>query len=275
MKKFRTWSALLLVLLMAVNLAACGGGGAEDPNAGKYLGDQINILGWMPITEIYSGDNYLELRSGGKGEFCLDGDPVKVKWKLEGEKLVVTAEGQDCTGTLIDGVVQLDTFFGMEMPMTFVKEGAVPPVFEEEDLLYDLYLEEEPAEEPLEEEPEEVPEETEAAAESADPANDFGKTTAEATGIMDFDALKAGYDWLRFETSRENDYGRPSYEEIREAMGGVDGMKTHADNWKSDWHVYVWQTENKKDFCLVGFKVAEDGTETWGSTSWSSSLSDS
>ena len=55
MKKFRKWFALMLGLLLAFGLTACGG--EEDPNAGKYMGDQINILGWMPITEIYAGDN--------------------------------------------------------------------------------------------------------------------------------------------------------------------------------------------------------------------------
>lgn len=279
MKKYRKWLGLLLALTMAVSLAACGGGGAEDPNAGKYMGDQINILGWMPMAEVYPGENYLELRGNGKGELTLDSDPIKIKWTLEGEKLTLTADGLESTGRIENGVAYIDNFFGVEMSMTFVKEGATAPVFESEDILDNLDGLEE-LEEGIEE-LEDMIEETEAPAEEETPVETepvpdpgYGKTTPEATGIVDFETLKAGFDWLRFETSSENDYGRPSYEEIREAFGGVDGMKDHDEYWKTNHHVYRWGTEDNKEFCLVTFKAMPDGSEIWGATSWSSGLNE-
>ena len=38
-----------------------------------------------------------------------------------------TSEKVDSTGTVQDGVIKLDSFFGMDWPMTFVKDGVTPP----------------------------------------------------------------------------------------------------------------------------------------------------
>lgn len=102
---------------------------------------------------------------------------------------------------------------------------------------------------------------------------DYGKSDAAADGIVDFDTLKAGFTWLKYQTSYENGYARPTYEEIAQQLGGTDGKKTHESSWKQDYHVYEWVTAGG-DFLLLSFKVQEDGSETWNSSSWSSSLND-
>lgn len=102
---------------------------------------------------------------------------------------------------------------------------------------------------------------------------DYGKSNAAADGIVDFDTLKAGFTWLKYQTSYENGYVRPTYEEIAQQLGGTDGKKTHESSWKQDYHVYEWVTAGG-DFLLLSFKVQEDGSETWNSSSWSSSLND-
>lgn len=102
---------------------------------------------------------------------------------------------------------------------------------------------------------------------------DYGKSNAAADGIVDFDTLKAGFTWLKYQTSYENGYARPTYEEIAQQLGGTDGKKTHESSWKQDYHVYEWVTAGG-DFLLLSFKVQEDGSETWNSSSWSSSLND-
>ena len=102
---------------------------------------------------------------------------------------------------------------------------------------------------------------------------DYGKSNAAADGIVDFDTLKAGFTWLKYQTSYENGYARPTYEEIAQQLGGTDGKKTHESRWKQDYHVYEWVTAGG-DFLLLSFKVQEDGSETWNSSSWSSSLND-
>lgn len=102
--------------------------------------------------------------------------------------------------------------------------------------------------------------------------DDYGKSNANADGIVDFDTLKAGFTWLRYQTSYENGYGQPTYEEIAEQFG-TDGKKTHESSWEDDYHVYEWVTTGS-DFLLLSFKVQSDGSEIWNSSSWSSSLND-
>ena len=131
----RKITAILLSLILALSLAACGGGsgGGEKGTGveGKYMGDQVNLLGWQPVEEVYEeGDNYIELKSGGKGEFCIDGDSMKITWKLDGENLTMTSDGADCTATLKDGVIITD-LFGVDIKMSFVKPGATAPVFDD------------------------------------------------------------------------------------------------------------------------------------------------
>lgn len=100
---------------------------------------------------------------------------------------------------------------------------------------------------------------------------DYGKTTADATGIVNFDTLKSTFTWLRQATGSEGGYARPTYEEIRDKLG-CDAAKTHPDSWEDDYHVYRWGTEDG-EFLVISFKVA-NGNETWNSTSWSSGLND-
>lgn len=103
-------------------------------------------------------------------------------------------------------------------------------------------------------------------------SDDFGKTTADADGIVSFDTLKQVFTWLRYQTGYDGGYQRPTYEEIAEKFG-VDAHKTHADSWQEDYHVYEWITTDG-DFLLLSFKVQADGSENWNSSSWSSSLND-
>ncbi|NLC75926.1 MAG: hypothetical protein GX685_12025 [Clostridiales bacterium] len=125
---FRKILSVILVLAMMCSLAACGSSSKDmDPNLGKYIGYQIDIMGWEPMDSVYDGgENYVELKSGGKGTFCLDGSSTKIKWTLDGENLTMTAEGEDCTGTLKDGMITTD-FFGYDFTMTFLKEGVEAP----------------------------------------------------------------------------------------------------------------------------------------------------
>ena len=71
--------SFVLVLMLAFSLAACGGkdgGGSADPNLGKYLGTEFSSDGdsWYSLAKLYDGESYIELKSGGKGVFCLGGE---------------------------------------------------------------------------------------------------------------------------------------------------------------------------------------------------------
>lgn len=118
--------AVLLTLAMLLSLAACGGSAEEDPNAGKYIGISAAVGGFsMPMSDIYPGETWIELKSGGKGSIALDGDSYSMKWALEGESITITLEGVDSVGTLKDNAIVVD-LMDMGCVMTFRKEGTEP-----------------------------------------------------------------------------------------------------------------------------------------------------
>lgn len=118
--------AILLTIAMLLSLAACGGG-EPDPNAGKYQGVSAKALGMtMAMSEVYPGETWVELQSGGKGTVMLDGDNFPMKWTLDGEAITITIEDVDSVGRLADGVITVD-MMDMGVEMTFLKEGAEMP----------------------------------------------------------------------------------------------------------------------------------------------------
>jgi len=120
MKKFL---ALMLVFSMLLSLAACGEK-EEDPNAGMYEAVSATALGiTLTIDEIYEGETWIELKTGGKGTIALDGEEFPMKWELDGEDITVTIDGVDSTGTLEDGIITID-ILDMGLEMVFVHEDA-------------------------------------------------------------------------------------------------------------------------------------------------------
>ena len=118
--------AILLTIAMLLSLSACGGG-EPDPNAGKYQGISAKALGMtMAMSEVYPGETWVELKSGGKGTVMLDGDDFPMKWTLDGEAITITIDGADSVGRLADGVITVD-LMDMGVEMTFLKEGTEMP----------------------------------------------------------------------------------------------------------------------------------------------------
>ena len=107
-------SIILAVLLLAALLAACGGGGSS-----KYEGTYVmtKISDWtveeyadlldMTVEEAQASMQII-LKSGGKAVFNFDEEPEEVNWKVDGEKITLSADGESITGTLKDNVLTLD-----------------------------------------------------------------------------------------------------------------------------------------------------------------------
>ena len=121
--------SLALALVLVLSLTACGskdGGDSADPNLGKYLGAEFSGDGneWLSLDEVYDeGESYIELKSGGKGEFCLGGDATDIKWALESDgSLKLTRDSLESNGTLQNGIITLTDLWGNNVTITFVKE---------------------------------------------------------------------------------------------------------------------------------------------------------
>lgn len=121
--------SLALALVLVLSLTACGskdGGDSADPNLGKYLGAEFSGDGneWLSLDEVYDeGESYIELKSDGKGEFCLGGDATDIKWALESDgSLKLTRDSLESNGTLQNGIITLTDLWGNNVTITFVKE---------------------------------------------------------------------------------------------------------------------------------------------------------
>ena len=116
--------ALLLAMAMLLSLAACGSGSKEqDPNLGKYMGVKGEMEGFsMSMEELFPGETYLELKSGGKVDLVLEGEKATGTWKLDGENFQMTMEGEQCIGTLKNGTIVFE-YADSGLSLTFQKEG--------------------------------------------------------------------------------------------------------------------------------------------------------
>lgn len=109
-------AAVLVIVLLVVFLGG-GKGGKEDPNLGRYDAVSCTVLG----IELGAEGDWLELKADGKASMRMFDDEFICTWKLEGEALTLTQQGDEFTGTLKDGVIVMD--YG-DMIVTYEKSDA-------------------------------------------------------------------------------------------------------------------------------------------------------
>ncbi len=137
--------AMLLALCMVIGLCACGGEKVDEALLGVYTCYEAETEGMtLPADMIFEEPCTLTLEQGGKGSFYIDGDEFTATYKIAGNGIELTADGDTITGTIKDGLMEID----MEGVMLYMaKEGVEPPVTAEAPA-------EAPADEPaIEEEP--------------------------------------------------------------------------------------------------------------------------
>ena len=105
--------ALLLSVLLAASLCACGssGGGstADTPVYGTYTLYAMDYNdGYTVLAEdLFDGESYVTLNEGGSAEICLEGDKSEVTWTQDGTKIVFSASDGDLSATVKEGILTM------------------------------------------------------------------------------------------------------------------------------------------------------------------------
>ena len=197
--------AITLTLLLALGLCACGG--AEDANKGMYGTYTLYAMDYdehnvMLAEDFFEGQNYITLKSGGSAVMCLEDEKADVKWKADGEKLVLTAPDGDMDATLKDGILAL---MADDIRLYFVGESGSKASLKARTLEEILTGEPEPAseapvepatEEPATNGPEPQPPATEAPALTEVQAMWNGWWY----GCADINGCEKGWEWANGET---------------------------------------------------------------------------
>ena len=119
--------SLMVLSLMILPLAACGGGteeaAADDPLLGVYNSVQGEMMGITLSGEDVAGF-VVELKSGNKAEVSADGATAKGTYTVDGDTLNISVEGEEMVGTIGEDTLTFDDMLGTGLKVTFAKEGS-------------------------------------------------------------------------------------------------------------------------------------------------------
>lgn len=91
-----------------------------DPNLGTYYG----VTCTMEQTTLDAGEDWVELKAQGRMQLSLMESTLSGTWQLEDGKLILTCDGQQFTGTLTRGIMELESD---RIRYTLAKPGAYVP----------------------------------------------------------------------------------------------------------------------------------------------------
>ncbi len=124
---------LLLAAALLLALCACTRQTQSAVGLGRFHGEQVSVYGgdWQPMDEVYSGQTYLALNTGGEGVFCVDGEAAAVEWAAEGGRLTLTMGSARCEGTLDANTIEIG-FFDADIRMRFSRSPSAAPLLSEQ-----------------------------------------------------------------------------------------------------------------------------------------------
>lgn len=117
--------SLVLVIAAIMMLVGCSGGSKVTGTykLTKFMGmdiEQANSLYGLGGGEGSLEDMFLlTLKSGGKCDFEVDGEKQEVDYKINGENIELSYEGESISGTIKDGVITLSI---QEFELEFTKK---------------------------------------------------------------------------------------------------------------------------------------------------------
>ena len=102
-------SLMLAVLLLTLALG-CSSGDDNDPNLGVYTAKTAEYGGFtLDVGQFFEKGFTIELKSGGKATLVFgDEEPDDATWKVDGEKLIFSAEGETLEASIKNGTITLE-----------------------------------------------------------------------------------------------------------------------------------------------------------------------
>ena len=126
MRYTKSFLFLLPVILIVFTLSACSN--VLDLDGGysaSFVGHMVQIgEEYAPLTDIYPGENYLELYDDGTGVIAFSGFEEPLTWTNEGATYTLIFQNEPSVGTLSNGILELDVEGNI---VTYVAEGAKSP----------------------------------------------------------------------------------------------------------------------------------------------------
>lgn len=115
--------SLVLAVVMVFMLCACGASKTDKDLLGTYTLYAVDYDENTTLfaDELFSGENYITLKSSSLAEMCVTDEVMTVKWKTDDEKLTLIAADGEMEGTIEDGILSLVI---NDTKMYFVAEGA-------------------------------------------------------------------------------------------------------------------------------------------------------
>ena len=110
-------SMAVVMVILVLNLSACGDKYAESPYLGKWIGTTAAYSGIsMNVTDIIGGEFDFILEASGKCSVSIAGEVDKGKWEETDTGFIVVGEFE----FVVDGDTALMNYDGVDM--TFVKQ---------------------------------------------------------------------------------------------------------------------------------------------------------
>ncbi len=101
-------TCLILAVLILILASACGKA-EPDPNSGLYVGKTAEMSGiTVNLADVFEEEFSIELKDGGKASFNYEGKSYSMKWTLDGTAFQASGGGAELSGTLADGVMELE-----------------------------------------------------------------------------------------------------------------------------------------------------------------------
>ncbi len=113
----------MVILSLLLSLCAC----RSSAYVGVYQGIYAEAEGQVYLMEDYfNGENYLELKKGGKADLWLNDSLHELKWKEDQGEIRFRESGDEFYGYISEGVIQMD-YMGWGLSLTFAMDGAEIP----------------------------------------------------------------------------------------------------------------------------------------------------